>query len=410
MSKEPHQWTEDDLLSLISNKAQESLTLDFKGCGALRDKGWRREFAKDVSAFANAAGGTLIYGLKESSATHEAEEIDDGFDPAAPSKEQLEQIINSSVHRRIDGVRYNAIALNRTRPGKVAYVISIPESSHAPHMAYHRFYKRFEFQSVPMEEFEVREKYRRETYPSKGIVRAWFDDGINPLLAELLSEERSLNHERWAWNHLHKSFNGLDSTISNRLNRSANQDDFLERYPKVQTGLVQHDRAVTILNQEGQAYFNEIVKSPSLRALVKRATTIRALRGLKAEHPYKLTGNTKEELMGQIFGNEGVTADSFAWLAEYSMNQRQMLQNDLMMPFWAKYREWFFQIPMKRPFTRKRGRLVAARTEVSKINQTLISSLEQTRKALSEEHGVPFEETQRTVYEPHQFGLGGIYR
>src|ERR1700687_1687272 len=169
MSKEPHQWTEDDLLSLISNKAQESLTLDFKGCGALRDKGWRREFAKDVSAFANAAGGTLIYGLKESSATHEAEEIDDGFDPAAPSKEQLEQIINSSVHRRIDGVRYNAIALNRTRPGKVAYVISIPESSHAPHMAYHRFYKRFEFQSVPMEEFEVREKYRRETYPSKGI-------------------------------------------------------------------------------------------------------------------------------------------------------------------------------------------------------------------------------------------------
>jgi hypothetical protein len=87
-----------------------------------------------------------------------------------------------------------------------------------------------------------------------------------------------------------------------------------------------------------------------------------------------------------------------------------MLQNDLMMPFWAKYREWFFQIPMKRPFTRKRGRLVAARTEVSKINQTLISSLEQTRKALSEEHGVPFEETQRTVYEPHPFGLGGIYR
>lgn len=410
MSKEPHQWTEDDLLSLISNKAQESLTLDFKGCGALRDKGWRREFAKDVSAFANAAGGTLIYGLKESRATHEAEEIDGGFDPAAPSKEQLEQIINSSVHRRIDGVRYNAIALNRTRPGKVAYVISIPESSHAPHMAHHRFYKRFEFQSVAMEEFEVREKYRRETYPSKGIVRAWFDDGINPLLAELLSEERSLNNERWAWNHLQESFSGLDSTISTRLNRSANQDDFLERYPKVQMGLIKHDRAVKSLDQEGQAYFNEIVKSPSLRNLVKRATSIRALRGLKAEHLYKLTGKTKEELMGQIFGNEGVNANTLAWLAEYSMNQRQMLQNDLMMPFWAKYRELFFQIPMKRPFTRKRSRLVAARAELSKINQTLISSLEQTRKALSEEHGVPFEESQRTVYEPHPFGLGGIYR
>lgn len=137
-------------------------------------------------------------------------------------------------------------------------------------------------------------------------------------------------------------------------------------------GLIQHDRAVKTLDQEGQAYFNEIVKSPSLRNLVKRATSIRALRGLKAEHPYKLTGKTKEELMGQIFGNEGATADTLAWLAGYSMNQRQMLQNDLMMPFWAKYRELFFQIPMKRPFTRKRGRLIAARAELSKTNDALI--------------------------------------
>ena len=128
--------------------------------------------------------------------------MDLGFDPAEPSKEQLEQIVNSRIHRRIDGVRYNAVALNRTRPGKVAYVISIPESSYAPHMSDHRFYKRFEFESVPIEEFEVRERYRRETYPSRDIVRVWFDDGINPLLDNLASEQRTLGSDSWRQLHV----------------------------------------------------------------------------------------------------------------------------------------------------------------------------------------------------------------
>lgn len=324
MSKPPHEWIEEDLLGLISNKAQESLTLDFKACGALRNNGWRRELAKDVSAFANSAGGVLIYGLKENEHSHEAEEIDDGFTPTNPSKEQLEQIVNSSIHRRIDGIRFNAISLSRTRPGKVAYVISVPESSHAPHMANHRFYKRFEYESVSMEEFEVRERYRRETYPSKDIVRAWFDDGINPLLGSLMSEQRVLSGENWTWSHMSKAFNGLNENIGIQLNRSANQDDFLQRYPDVNTGLQEHDRAVQVLNGVGETYFNEVATSPLLSNLVKRTTSIRALKLLKAEHQYKLTGNKKEDLIVQLFGSEGVTTRRLQWIAEYAINQREI--------------------------------------------------------------------------------------
>jgi hypothetical protein len=409
MSKAPHEWTEDDLVSLISNRAEESLTLDFKACEALQNKGWRNEFAKDVSAFANSAGGTLVYGLRESKDSHEAEEIDVGFDPAAPSKEQLEQIINSNVHRRIDGVRYNAIALHRSRPGKVAYVIFVPESSHAPHMANHRFYKRFEFQSVPMEEFEVRERYRRETYPSKDIVRAWFDDGINPLLGELFSEKAELTKHHWTWSHMNKSFGGVNASISTQPNRSPNQDDFLARYPEIRSSLVEHDRAVEVLNEHGEVYFNEVVTSASLRNFVKRATSLRALKALKAEYGYRLTGTKKQELIGQVFGNEGVTASTLRWLAEYSINQRQMLQNDSLMPFWTRHRESFLQIPLKRPLARRRGFVIAARDELAKIDETLIVSLEQIRKKLSEEHGVPFEESRRTVYQAYPVSLGGTY-
>lgn len=315
-----------------------------------------------------------------------------------------------STLSHLGGVRYNAIALTRTGPGKVAYVISIPESSHAPHMANHRFYKRFEFQSEPMEEFEVRERYRRETYPSRDIVRAWFDDGINPLLARLVSEQAELSRERWSWNYIHRSFGGLNGDMTPQLNRSANQDDFLGRYPEILTGLQQHDEAVELVNEKGQAYFNEVVNSPSLRNLVKYATSLRALKIIKSAYPYKLTGKTKEELVSQIFGNQGVTTETFSFLAECSINQRQMLQNDSIMPLWATHRESFFQIPLKRLFTRTRGRVIAARAELSKINQALIASLERIRKTLSEQHGVPFEETRQTVYQPYPVGLSGLYR
>jgi hypothetical protein len=74
-------------------------------------------------------------------------------------------------------------------PGRVLYVIEVPESARAPHMANHRFYKRFECESLPMEEYEVRERYRRETYSSKDIIRTWFDDAINPLIGYFESEE-----------------------------------------------------------------------------------------------------------------------------------------------------------------------------------------------------------------------------
>ena len=409
MLKEPHEWTEDDLLRFISNKAQESLTLDFKGCGALTNKSWKHDFVKDVSAFANSAGGVLIYGLKESEDTHEAQEIDLGFDPTEPSKEQLEQIVNSRIHRRIEGVRYNAVSLNHSRPGRVAYVISVPESSHAPHMADHRFYRRFEFESVPMEEFEVRERYRRETYPSRDIVRAWFDDGMNPLLDSLASEQRTLGDDRWTWNHFYKSFGGLNPNQSTPLNRSANQDQFLERYPVVKNGLAQHDTALVGLNKAATVLFNEVWKRPILKNLFKRATSRTALKALKAEHPHQLTGNTKKQLYGQVFGNQPVN-NTLAWLAEYSINQLQMLQNNSMMPFWEKHRDEFFEIPLRRPFAAKRRTVVNARIELSAINEALIGSLEQIRRTLSEKHGVPIEETRRTVYEPYSSGLGGLYR
>lgn len=55
-----------DLEQLIKNEIQESLTLDYKASASLgRDNERRKELVKDVSAFANSAGGQIVYGIEE---------------------------------------------------------------------------------------------------------------------------------------------------------------------------------------------------------------------------------------------------------------------------------------------------------------------------------------------------------
>ncbi|MCE9550331.1 MAG: ATP-binding protein [Betaproteobacteria bacterium] len=161
----PSEWTERDLQNLIEDQVSESLTLDYKASYALqRTDGKKAELSKDVSAFSNSAGGLLIYGVVENG--HVPTHLDDGFDPNEISKEWIEHVLNSRISRRIDGLKIHPVPLTRHRPGRLAYVVAVPASPRAPHMASdHRFYKRFNFESVPMEEYEVRDVSRRLVEP-----------------------------------------------------------------------------------------------------------------------------------------------------------------------------------------------------------------------------------------------------
>lgn len=163
--KDSWEWMEEDILALIQDEVKESIDLEYKECAALDSTDRKKnEISKDVSSFANSAGGTIVYGIVEDG--HKPVQIDCGFDPSITTKEWLEQVINSRVQRRIDGLRINSVDLQTTAPGRVIYVVSIPQSVRTPHMASdHRFYKRFNFQSVPMEEYEVRDVARRLDTP-----------------------------------------------------------------------------------------------------------------------------------------------------------------------------------------------------------------------------------------------------
>jgi predicted HTH transcriptional regulator len=142
-STPPWEWKENDLLALQRQQVPERLDLEYKRADSLENAEKKKsEISKDVSAMANSAGGIIIYGVAEDKETRTVR-VSGGIDPAVVTTEWLEQVISSRIQRRIDGVRINQVPLTTVEPGKVAYVVSVPQSTRAPHMAFdNRFYKR----------------------------------------------------------------------------------------------------------------------------------------------------------------------------------------------------------------------------------------------------------------------------
>jgi len=112
-----------------------------------------------VSAFANSAGGQIIYGIVEKD--RKPVKVDDGSDL---SREWIEQVIDTHVEPRLDGLVITPVPVGS---GRHAYVLTIPQASgRAPHQAPDKkYYKRQNFQSVPMEDYEIRDALRRATTP-----------------------------------------------------------------------------------------------------------------------------------------------------------------------------------------------------------------------------------------------------
>jgi predicted HTH transcriptional regulator len=165
--KEPWEWEEADLQLRITSREPESLTLDYKAAGALaKDTSKKDEIRKDVSAFANSTGGVIVYGIVEKPGNPPGTPDHlDGIDPAQFSSEWLEQVINSTIAPRIQGIRIKSVPLSDPPKGKVAYVVAIPQGQTAHQAPDKKFYKRFNFQNVPMEHYEIMDVLQRQTHP-----------------------------------------------------------------------------------------------------------------------------------------------------------------------------------------------------------------------------------------------------
>lgn len=132
--------------NLIDSKIEESITLDYK-----RELTNNKEIVKDISAFANTSGGRIIYGIDE-------------IDSLADSikwinnkgiKERIESVILTNIQPEIKGYDIYSVE-NPNNLSHAIFIVDIPESPDAPHMANHKYYIRRNFMSEPMEDLEVK--------------------------------------------------------------------------------------------------------------------------------------------------------------------------------------------------------------------------------------------------------------
>ncbi|HVE57048.1 MAG TPA: ATP-binding protein [Pyrinomonadaceae bacterium] len=160
-------WTESRLQNFITSEIEESLTLEYKSAEALdRNETKKKEITKDVSAMANSAGGIIVYGIAEyndAEKRHLPERITP-VDRRKYPREWVEQIIQA-IRPRIDGIVIHSVNLS-SGESDVAFVIEIPQSNTAHQANDHRYYKRFNFQAVPMEDYEIRDVMFREQTPN----------------------------------------------------------------------------------------------------------------------------------------------------------------------------------------------------------------------------------------------------
>jgi hypothetical protein len=165
---------DQDLQRLCDEREEESLTLEFKPCNELkigtsfRDRTGRErdrqrddvltELTKDVTAFLNSAGGTLIYGILEKKGRA------DKVDKTNPFRSDTPQD-NVSAEKVIDWLRDHI----QPSPAVDVYpvfegndlaspwylVIEVPQGQQAYMAKDHRFYKRIGATAKPMEQYEV---------------------------------------------------------------------------------------------------------------------------------------------------------------------------------------------------------------------------------------------------------------
>lgn len=159
-------FTKEYLTQLIADRIEESSQLEYKGADALgRSDGKKREITKDISAFANSAGGVLIYGIREF-ADAERSHLPERLDPVSQSeysKEWLDQI-TASIQPRIEGLRIVPVHVG-PELNDYCYAVEIPQSGTAHQALDRRYYRRRNFESTAMEDYEIRDVMNRRRHP-----------------------------------------------------------------------------------------------------------------------------------------------------------------------------------------------------------------------------------------------------
>jgi hypothetical protein len=133
------QISEPDLKALVDNSVIENKKIEYKQLLPGSSDSDKKEFLADVSSFANAAGGIIIYGMVEDAGTPKQLE---GLTIGDTDQEilRLESMIRDGIEPRIPSIASKPIALSNA---KTALIIKIPKSWISPHRVKYQGHDKF---------------------------------------------------------------------------------------------------------------------------------------------------------------------------------------------------------------------------------------------------------------------------
>ena len=153
---------------IISFKTEEDIHLEYKEKLISPEK-----IAKILSSLANTGGGNVIFGIREE--MNKPVEITPISAPK--TKEKIDQVARTGISPPLY-IRILPVDIEiEDKKGQV-FIIYVPKKYPNLHFAKkaHRFYKRSEANSIPMEEYEIKEAYRLQSEYSENV-----NDNLNEL-------------------------------------------------------------------------------------------------------------------------------------------------------------------------------------------------------------------------------------
>jgi len=186
LNKDMEQIEESDLQELIDHGIIEKKTLEYKKELPGNSDSDKKEFLADVSSFANASGGHIVFGIAEDE--NGAPKSSIGLDIENPDKDiqRLDSIIRDSIEPRIQGFIIKGIPLSNS---KWALIIKIPKSWSSPHRVtfkgHDKFYGRSSNGKYPLDVAELRNAFTLSQTMGERI-RRFREDRISSIYANEL--------------------------------------------------------------------------------------------------------------------------------------------------------------------------------------------------------------------------------
>lgn len=125
--------TQAHLEQLIAERVQEGPHVDFKReLPAAWDNSSKHDFFADVSAFANAGGGDVIYGIDEDNEGQAASLVPLGQNPDETARRLADFLLNG-VEPRMPGAQVHAVPVTIGGVAGSAFIVRVPQSWAGPH-------------------------------------------------------------------------------------------------------------------------------------------------------------------------------------------------------------------------------------------------------------------------------------